>query len=241
MVIAADEKPFNPDELPRPKIEEIYSSLNTMDITTLNDRFTRTIYQPNTEIRIDDRVIQSSTGWHDSYYKSWDATTLSPDVLDIYDWENITDRIRKEVVGNVRVKNKDSDEYGEHICFCDDKEDLTTDRILKTLSAVKGKLMLDVAPIHIRKIECSMTPAVRRNIIQAGKKLKMYGKKQPILARFDEYGNRLPDEIELDSTEGILLKIVNPEDYGSYYLEMKAIEFAKVDYKAYRWEDDLPF
>ena len=106
--------------------------------------------------------------------------------------------------------------------------------------------MIDVAPIHIKTIECSITPQVRQNIVTASKKLKMYGKKRPIIARFDEYGNRLPDEIDLGTSQGITLKIVDPEKYGIFYFELKGIEFPRIE-PTFEFEpsfidgDDLPF
>ncbi|MDE6946249.1 MAG: hypothetical protein K2P14_03580 [Anaeroplasmataceae bacterium] len=38
-------------------------------------------------------------------------------------------------------------------------------------------------------------------------------------------GNKLPDEIEINGSEGITLKIVDPEKYGTYYLELTAFVF----------------
>ena len=80
----------------------------------------------------------------------------------------------------------------------------------------------------------------------ASKKLKMYGKKRPIIARFDEYGNRLPDEIDLGTSQGITLKIVDPEKYGIFYFELKGIEFPRIEptfefEPSFIDEDDLPF
>lgn len=138
---------------------------------------------------------------------------------------------------------------GVYVVTCENRDDLLAENILKTLSAIKGKLMLDIAPVHIQKMECSMTPAVRRNILIASKRLKMYGKNRPIIARFDDYGNRLPDTIELNMENGVLLNIVDPDYYGVYYLELKAKEFSN-DYKPTDclpddltawWPEDLPF
>ena len=95
---------------------------------------------------------------------------------------------------------------GHYVVRCTDIVDLSVGRILKTLSAMKGKLMLDTAPVQIQNIDCFMTPIVRKHIIMASKKLKMYGKNPPIIARFDEFGNRLPDEIELDFKKRSVVK-----------------------------------
>ena len=136
----------------------------------------------------------------------------------------------------------------EHIVACQNEEDLSVDNILTTLSAVKARLLYDIAMVHIQKIECSVTPAVKDNIVKANKKRKMYGKSAPIIACFDEYGQRLPDTIDIGDSPGILLKIVDPEEYGKYYYELKAIELPNTNY-VYKtnnpWDvvslDDLPF
>lgn len=110
------------------------------------------------------------------------------------------------------------------IVYCDDENDLSIDRIFTTISAIKGKLMLDVAPMIVKEFKCCITPQTKKNIIDASKKLKMYGKKRPIVARFDEYGNRLPDKIEIGTDNGVTLTIVDPKDVGSdLYFELKAV------------------
>lgn len=131
----------------------------------------------------------------------------------------------------VDVKTIESYNDNERIVMCNNINDLTVDRVLKTLSIAKSKLMIECTPIHVKKIECSMTPLVRKNIISASKKLKMYGKKIPIVARFDEYGNKLPDEIEIDGiNNGIILNFVDSNEYGEFYLELKGIMSPKSSY-----------
>lgn len=132
-------------------------------------------------------------------------------------------------------------EDGKFIVSCNDEHDLSQERILTSMSAIKGKMMLDVAPIHIQRFECSMTPQVKANILQACNRLKMYGKKRPIIPRFDEYGYRLPDEITIDTLEGMTVKIVDPKDYGELYFELRAIEFPSVSYRAYSPDDMEPY
>lgn len=149
--------------------------------------------------------------------------------------------MESEEESEVEVIRKESHNSGEHIVACCNEKDLAPENILKTLSAVKGKLMMDIAPIHIGKIECCMTPQVRKNIVTASKRLKMYGKKRPIIARFDEYGNRLPDEIDIGTSRGITLKIIEPEKYGPYYLELKGLEFTDKDFIYSAYPEDLPF
>lgn len=162
------------------------------------------------------------------------------------DYNELRRYFESEEEKNVNIIRKESYKSGEHIVACCDEKDLSIENILKTLSAIKGKLMIDVAPIHIKTIECSITPLVRQNIVTASKKLKMYGKKRPIIARFDEYGNRLPDEIDLGTSQGITLKIVDPEQYGRFYFELKGIEFPRIE-PTFEYEpsfidgDDSPF
>ena len=175
-------------------------------------------------------------------------------------WEPYTttlghEALMKQIEREEEAKVKVNVEHfkGEYICCVTEVLELLPERILMTLSAIKGRLMMEIAPIHIKEFQCSMTPTVRKNIIQASKKIKMYGKKMPIIARFDEYGNRLPDEIDLDTAQGVSLKIVDPAEYGECYLELKAIELPNKDYINSRiteepWslstffsDDDLPF
>ena len=161
--------------------------------------------------------------------------------LSMTDYSDIRRYMESEEESKVEVIRKESPVSGEHIVACCNEKDLAPENILKTLSAVKGKLMIDIAPIRIRKIECCMTPQVRKNIVTASKRLKMYGKKRPIIARFDEYGNRLPDEIDIGTSRGITLKIIEPEKYGPYYLELKGLEFSDKDFIYSVDPEDLPF
>ena len=66
------------------------------------------------------------------------------------------------------------------------------------------------------------------------------------IIKSDEYGNRLPDKIDLGTPQGITLKIVDPEKYGRFYFELKGIEFPRIEPKfefepSFIDEDDLPF
>ena len=217
-----------------------------IDVTTLSDTYVHRIYAPppytitttTGATRRDDYVVVPSPSF---LREEWDAplgtegATISSSIISAYDLkvhEELRKKLEEQEVGDVKVYNVPSSIQGEHIVVCDNEEDLSVDRVLKSLSAVKGKLMLDVAPIHIQRMECTMTPAVKKNIIQASKKLKMYGKERPIIARFDEFGRRLPDEINLNTACGMTLIIVDGADdnYGEYYLEMKAIEFSNIDH-----------
>lgn len=204
------------------------------ETTSLSDdirRYITTTY-PGTSIT----YTGSATGEQQTiYYPSthWEpfATTTT------LDYEDFMRKIGKEEEAKVNVISKKSVDSDEHIVCCKDMIDLSMERVLTTLSAVKGRLMFEIAPIHIKEIQCKMTPMVKRHIIDASKKLRMYGKKSPIIPSFDEYGNRLPDEIEIGDSRGITIQIVDPESYGVAYFELKAIEF----HNPYLAEDYLPF
>ena len=213
-----------------------------IDITSLSDTGARFIEaRPYT-------ITTTGTGVYDkSYTHHYPSLTKTPEEWGI-SWEESMEIAGKKEEAKVHVMRKKSDDIREHIICCEDLLDLSTERILTTLSAVKGRLMFEIAPVHIKEIQCSMTPTVKKHIIEASKKLKMYGKKCPIIPSFDEYGNRLPDQLEIGDNKGMLVKIVNPEEYGEMYFELKAIEFDSVTYNPSGWGtidtwsvDDVPF
>lgn len=144
------------------------------------------------------------------------------------DYEDIMKKIGKEEEAKVKVNVKNF--KGKYVCYVKGTPDLLPEKILVTLSAIKGRLMMEVAPIAIKEFQCSMTPAVRKNIIQASKRARMYGKKMPIIARFDEYGRPLPEQIEINDSPGVNLRILDPGDYGELYLELVAIGFPSNKY-----------
>lgn len=145
----------------------------------------------------------------------------------------------KEDKHKVSVSKKETYVEDERAVVCDEPKDLSIEHVLTTLSVVKGRLMMEVLPNHVKKLECSITPAVKQNIITASKKLKMYGKEMPIIPHFDEWGTRLPDEISIGDHSGITLKIVDPEDFGKFYYELKAT-VSPIDY-SYFDPSDVPF
>lgn len=168
-----------------------------------------------------------------------DVPSMWPRVLE-EEWEKLMKLDDKEVKHKVNVHKKETPIQEERVVVCDDWKDLTVEHILTTLSVVKGRLMLELSPNRVKKLECSITPAVKQNIITASKKLKMYGKEMPIIPHFDEWGNRLPDDIKIGDHSGITLKIVNPEDFGEFYYELKATTFP-ADESYYDPFDDIPF
>lgn len=139
--------------------------------------------------------------------------------------------------------------HKKHSVCCHDREVLRQENILKLLSKMKGRLQIECMPVRVDHIECLMSPIVKENIIQAYRRVSMYGKKTPFVARFDEYGNRLPDEVKIDTLQGVTLKIVDPEIYGEYFLQFTGIVqpyYDEVMYKpsfdtTYISDDSLPF
>jgi hypothetical protein len=200
-------------------------------------------YAPYTNV-----ILPDGPYWYGSSIaaNSWthasSTTILPPEELEALrrkEEEIRLEQLKKEV-GDVKIDEIKSSKREEHIMACQNKDDLSVENILTTLSAVKAKLMFDIVAVHVQRVECSVTPKVKDNIVLASKKLKSYGKEAPIVACFDEYGKRLPDQIEIGDMSGITLKIVDPEEYGEYYYELKAVEFPVVEYTTQRgYEYDL--
>lgn len=215
---------------------------NTIEVTSLGDPYKSYIQSPFTTGT--SLTYTGSTGeTRQVYYPSehWDpySTTLS--------YEDFMKKIEKEEESKVQVKVENF--KGKYVCCVKDTPNLLPEKVLVTLSAVKGRLMMEIAPTRIKEFQCSMTPAVRKNIIQASKRNRMYGKKMPIIARFDEYGRPLPEQIEINDSPGVNLRILDPADYGELYLELVAIEFPNNEYETIRdwtytggfFEEGVPF
>lgn len=123
-------------------------------------------------------------------------------------------------VNTERIPDTNSKRYK---VVCCNMKDFEQDRILKNIYIMKSKLMTECTQVHLKNIECEMTPAVKDNLIKAWRKCRMFGKKMPFVARFDEYGNRLEDEIKIETLEGMKIKIIDPKNYGPYYLSLKEL------------------
>lgn len=141
------------------------------------------------------------------------------------------------------------EEYGDEKSFnhryavaCHNYADLSQERILKSISVMKSKLMMQCLPYRVDRIECKMSPMVKTNMINAYRRVNMYGKKTPFVACFDEYGRRLPDEVKIDTIRGMDIKIVDPATYGNNYLVFEAVVPGKEHMKTTSDDDlDLPF
>lgn len=220
----------------------------SIDITSLEDSYTHHIISrpPYTITSAGDTLTYyppSITGWQtDSYTTSITAEDWSK----VLSWKELMEKLGKKEEAKVEVLHKNLNDH-EYIVYCKNTKDLSPENILDTLSAVKGRLMYDVMTIHIKEIQCKMTPMVKKHLVEANKKLKMYGKEIPIVPSFDEYANRLPDEIIIGDGDGITVQIVEPELYGEKYIELKAIKFpiSSGDYIVkHDWTydiEDLPF
>ena len=171
---------------------------------------------------------------NDYWNDFWPETTLSsspyiyhPEVVSSIDSDPYVYHVRTPrrfmEEGDEIPKMKSITSVSNYKVVCDDFKDLSADRILKTISMMKGKLQLDCAMIDVKYVYCMMTPKVKENLVKASKRLSMYGLKRPYIAQFDEYGNRLPDELKLDTAEGMRIEIVNPETVGVFYLSLEGV------------------
>lgn len=128
-----------------------------------------------------------------------------------------------------------------YVVACHNYTDLSQERILKSISVMKSKLMFQCLPYRVDRIECKMSPMVKTNMINAYRRVNMYGKKTPFVACFDEYGRRLPDEVKIDTIRGMDIKIVDPSTYGNNYLIFEAVVPEKEWKKVPSDNLDLPF
>ena len=129
-----------------------------------------------------------SSGWSSS------PMELPPELLastmEAYDW----DKIMKTVTDEIPKMNMYKEEVPQHMgkrfaVNCNNPRDFELDRILKNLSIMKSKLMLECMPVHLRNIECKMPPQVKDNLAKAHKKCNMYGNSLPFAARHDDPGS----------------------------------------------------
>ena len=163
-----------------------------------------------------------SSGWSSS------PMELPPELLastiESYDWDKIIKTATDEIPKMNMYKEEVPQYMGKRFAVnCNNPRDFESDRILKNLSIMKSKLMLECMPVHLRNIECKMTPQVKDNLVKAYKKCNMYGKSLPFVARYDDYGNRLSDHVNIETLEGMTIQIVDPERYGEFYLEFQGI------------------
>ncbi len=144
--------------------------------------------------------------------------------LDWYKLNGIDIRSEEEIP-NMKTESKAdwASRSRRYAVTCDTPSDLSQERILKCLSIMKSRLMMQCAPVKVENIECRMTPEVKENIVKAYRRLEMYGKQMPFVARFDEFMRPLPDEIRIDTMRGMTINIVDPSEYGPLYLEFEGV------------------
>ena len=173
--------------------------------------------------------------WHIPWSVTTDCETLtSTDIVSEY--KNIASFIqsskkpwlswtwRKEEEPNMNIHTEEfhgRPDKRTYCVSCEDSSDLSQDHILRSIEIMKAKLLMQISPVKVKQIECKMTPKVKDAIITAVRKLDMYGKTRPFIARFDEYGRRLPDEIKFDTMRGMLIEIMDPDIHGEYHLEFR--------------------
>ena len=189
------------------------------------------IYEPtviHTDYEKTRRIIHHATREYENYKFNPDTSSFEIDSETPY--VNEYGEVVRELFSEEDIPEMKVEEYREDSSFnrryavaCHNYNDLSQERILKTLSVMKSKLMMECMPVHVKSIECKMSPMVKTNIINAYRKVSMYGKKTPFVAHFDEYGRRLPDEIQIDTIRGMDLKIVDPDVYGENYLVFETI------------------
>ena len=112
-----------------------------------------------------------------------------------------------------------------YVISCKDAEALSPYTILKSVNLIKARMEERCSSYIVESVECEMTPKIRENISMAYKRAKSFGKENRILiARFDEFGNRLPDEMNLGIGPRLFhvsVNIVEPENEKEYYFCMK--------------------
>ena len=208
--------------IPKPIFTESTDSFNTEDMITFN----------------------AASSVLDSSYYRYSGDMYSPDgVVDKLEWWVKENGYKKEDIPEMKLEETLEPKMLGHryAVSCHNYNDLSQDRVLKSIAVMKSKLMMKCMPYRIDSIECRMSPFVKKNIVNAYRKLSMYGKKTPFVARFDEYGRRLPDEIKIDTMRGMNIKIIDPDVYGENYLVFEALIPDNAEHSPLDYDADLPF
>lgn len=197
---------------------------------------------------IDGTLVHRRTFALDTLSSSIDIPILGKDGLSELEWYKLNgiDIRSEEELPKMKIsENRDVTAMGQRYAVaCSHEPDLSQDKILKCISIMKSKLMMQCAPRKVADIECKMTPVIKHNIVSAWKRLDRYGKKPPFVPRFDEYGRRLPDEIKIDTMKGMTIKIVDPTDYGSHYLSFEGVVYDETLYQPtfdWKYDTEVPF
>lgn len=105
---------------------------------------------------------------------------------------------------------------------CDCVADLSPKQILKTISIMKSKLLMECAPHRVNSITCRMTPATKDTLIQAYRKSTMYGK-SPFIASYDEYGRRIGTDVKIETLRGMTIDILSPDKPDGLYIAFEGM------------------
>lgn len=73
----------------------------------------------------------------------------------------------------------------------------------------------------VKKVECHMTSIVKTNLIQAYKRLERYGKEMPFIPCCTDMAEVLPARLDLEGMRGIEVHIIDSEEHGEFYLDLK--------------------
>lgn len=166
--------------------------------------------------------FDSNDGWVSEHIEI--PPGLLASTMEVYDWDKLIKTAIDEIPEMNTHKEEVSQSMGKRYAVnCKNPRDFELNKILKNLSIMKSKLMMECMQVRLKNIECKMTPQVKDDLIKAYKKCNMYGKSLPFVARFDEYGNRLSDQINIETLKGMTIQIVDPEHYGEFYLEFQGI------------------
>lgn len=141
------------------------------------------------------------------YSSDW-WNNINPSVVSYDELASIPAAIDSDDI-DVNVQNNSSETIWE-VIYCD-LEVLNENNILKIVERMKSKLLYITSPYVIDDYICELTVAMKETLIKAHKKLKMFGKKKPTIAVFDEYGRRLPDKFSKGPLKGLIVKIVDKE------------------------------
>lgn len=171
-----------------------------------------------------------------------DTNSVSIDLPNLYHQEVSEEGIPEMKLEEYEEYRDDKSRNRRYVVACHCESDLSQEHILKSISIMKSKLMMQCAPYRVENIKCEMTPAVKANMINAYRRVNMFGKKTPFVACFDEYGRRLPDEVKIDTIRGMDIKIVDPVENGGSYLVFEAVVSDRnYDRPLYTDPYDLPF
>lgn len=138
--------------------------------------------------------------------------------------ENIEGKEGRSYVSNkIKSETIEQNTTLRHKVICDNRDELSSGKILKTISEMKNILIATCKTAPVKNIVCKLTLETKKDLVLACKKLKMFDKTPPIIAQFDEYGRYVSDKLTFDETlQGVTVVLLDSADYGPYYLSLCA-------------------